>query len=117
MLNRAALLVIALWLPACVHVEEHQGPPAHAPAHGQRAKHGRGSVDMVFDSDAGVYVVVGWPDHYWYRDRYYRWLDSRWMVSVKLDGDWADCSSQGLPPGLARKHGRDNHPVPASRKR
>ena len=120
MLHRSALIALALGTTTLgctqivyrsappVHVEEaRRGPPPHAPAHGYRHKHVShgSSVDLVFDSGLGVYVVVGWPDHYWRDDHYYRWVDGTWMVSVKLDGGWISCGSSRLPPGLVAKHG------------
>jgi hypothetical protein len=137
MLGRTSILALAICaggLGACTHVEHHhthlppaatearRGPPPHAPAHGYRHKHHThaGSVDLVFDSGLGVYVVVGWPDHYWSDDHYYRWVDGGWLRSAHLDGGWAACSSGRIPPGLAKKHakhGGKNKSHPASRRR
>jgi hypothetical protein len=124
-----ALIVSAGGLTACIHVVEHDhpqpppgpaevrrgnGPPPHAPAHGYRRKQQTdlGSVDLVFDSGLGVYVVVGWPDHYWYQDRYYRWVDGVWMASAQLDAGWLTCSSGKVPPGLVKKHATGNGKAP-----
>ena len=113
MRNRAALLAIALYAGgpvACTHVP--------APGAVQAPRPARGSVDLIYDKKAGAYVVIGRPDYYWYRDHYYRWADGRWMVSVKLDGNWADCSPRVLPPGLVRKYARGGGPpLPASPRR
>jgi hypothetical protein len=123
--NRTALLSLllaALGPSACIHGshphtrpspghdarEARRGPPPHAPAHGYRHKHdvAHGGVDLIFDSGLGVYVVVGWPDHYWHLDRYYRFANGLWMVSARIDGGWADCEPGRIPDGLREKHAR-----------
>jgi hypothetical protein len=138
MLSRSALLTIALTasgLVGCIthhhthvppdhgHSEARGGPPPHAPAHGYRHKQHThaGGVDLIFDSGIGVYVVVGWPDHYWHRDHYYRWVDGGWMISTRLDGGWAACGDSRVPGGLFKKHprahGKKGSKHPASHKR
>jgi hypothetical protein len=125
MSHRIALLAIALGASslACTYVEHHhhappphavevrQGPPPHAPAHGYRHKHPgpAGSVDLVFDSGLGVYVVVGWPGYYWHQDHYYRFVEGAWMISTRLDAGWVSCSSGKVPPGLVKKHAGPGH--------
>jgi hypothetical protein len=113
MRKAAALLAMALCasgLVACGHVSDLAATQVQRPA--------RGSVDLIYDKNAGAYVVIGRPDYYWYRDHYYRWSDGRWMASVKLDGEWADCSPRVLPPGLVRKYARaGGPPLPASPRR
>ena len=114
MRKRAALLTIGLCFGgpvACTHTAD--------PAAAQAPRPARGSVDLIYDRGAGAYVVIGRPGYYWYRDHYYRWSDGRWMSSVKLDGEWADCSPRVLPPGLVHKHARSagGPPVPASPRR
>jgi hypothetical protein len=88
--------------------EARRGPPPHAPAHGYRHKQDvqHGGVDLIFDSGLGVYVVVGWPDHYWHRDHYYHFADGVWMVSARIDGGWADCAPGRIPDRLRHKHAR-----------
>ena len=124
----ALLVALAAFAPlACTHIDipyplegrvERAGPPPHAPAHGYRQKHHArgGDIELVFDSGLGVYVVVGWPGHYWHDDHYYRDVDGAWQVSVRLDGGWSAAPSRKLPPGLAKKH-RGKGPHPASRAR
>jgi hypothetical protein len=66
-------------------------------------------VELVFDSGASVYVVVGYPGHYYDRGRYYRRYDGRWEMSVALSGPWRVLAESGLPPGLrarTKRHGR-----------
>ena len=115
------LLAAALPLPACHHhhggggpsgpevvVRDHGGPPPHAPAHGYRHKHKTpdGTINLIFDSGLGVYVVVGWPDHYWHRDHYLRYVEGSWMTSRQIDGGWVTCGSGSVPSGLVQKHAR-----------
>jgi hypothetical protein len=130
----ATALVLSLALLGCAHGgsvtvgngEPHarrgpghgHGPPPHAPAHGYRAKHGPGdSVQLVFDSRLGVYVVVDLPDHYFWDGFYLRVEDGRWYASVSLDGGWEPRSVKSLPPGLrkkvARGKGKGRGPGPA----
>ena len=76
--------ILVTFVAGCVHHHHHSGkgasgpvvlkkagPPPHAPAHGYRHKHEHG-VELVFDSQLGVYVVVGWKDHFFSAGRYYR---------------------------------------------
>jgi hypothetical protein len=82
-----------------------QGPPPHAPAHGHRRVHDahRGDVELVFDSDLGVYVVVDLPNHYYWNGTYLRITDDGWLASAELSGGWETCASDSLPPGLRKK--------------
>src|SRR5262245_11687981 len=58
--------------PVIVREGGAHGPPPWAPAHGHRRHHQRAyqhrdaTVDMVFDSGLGVYVVVGLPNYYYW---------------------------------------------------
>lgn len=81
------------------------GPPAHAPAHGYRKKHG--NHDMSYDSGLGVYVVLGAPSIYWWDNFYWRLRDGIWVQASVFDGPWlvVENSYQKVPPGLAKKHG------------
>ncbi len=102
-------LAALLLLSAC-HPFHHEpgyagGPPAHAPAHGYRKKHG--SHDLSYDSGLGVYVVVGSPSYYYWNDFYWRLRDGIWIQASAFDGPWivVQNTQQKLPPGLAKKHG------------
>jgi hypothetical protein len=125
MSHRTALLSLALSasaLTACIHASHSHGdappgharaearraPPPHAPAHGYRHKQPTpaGRIELIFDSGVGAYVVVGWPDHYWHRDHYYRYVEGHWMTSGRIDGGWATCSANKVPPGLVQKHAK-----------
>ena len=82
---------------------EGNGPPQNAPAHGYRYK--QQGHDLVYDSNLGVYVVVGLPDYYYFNNNYYRYNQNRWYYSKDLNRDWRDYKDSKLPPGLAKKYG------------
>lgn len=120
-LSVVALISVALMCSSCLEVvvgpksakRVGHGPPPHAPAHGHRAKHPDG-VEVVYDSGSGVYVVVGFPDHYYCNGHYYRFHDDNWQVSVRIDGVWEFVADRDLPPGLRKnkeyKHVSKAHP-------
>jgi len=88
-------------------VAKRAGPPPHAPAHGYRHKqHDRSGsqLSLRFDTDLGVYVVLGQPDHYWSNDRYFRWSGAHWEVSTELGHGWSIVVNGAVPPRLAAKH-------------
>lgn len=82
---------------------KHAGPPPHAPAHGYRHRHSDG-VELVYRSSIGVYVAVGYSEHYFHKDRYYRLVDGSWQVSFRIDKGWTPVPEKKLPPGLRKKH-------------
>ena len=77
------------------------GPPPHAPAHGYRHKHQ--GVELVYDSGRGVYVVVDFPLHFYFKGNYYRLRETNWEVGVHVDGPWESVSEEALPRGLRAK--------------
>jgi hypothetical protein len=79
------------------------GPPPHAPAHGHRNKL-PSEVEVVFDTDCGVYVVVGLDKHFWLDGRYYRFYNGQWELSMTIDGGWRSVDIETLPPGLRGKY-------------
>ncbi len=83
----------------------HNGPPPHAPAHGYRHKHRHQgeNLELVFDSDRGVYIVVGVPDRYYWNGSYLRIDGDQWYASMNLDRGWEPRSDDSLPRGI-RKH-------------
>ena len=106
--------------------DHHHGPPPHAPAHGYRRKqhdayrhaHHGGDVEIVFDSELGVYVVVDISGYYYLDGMYLRIEDGRWYASAHLDDDWEPCDDHALPPGLRKKHAKRKdwpHDGPAKR--
>lgn len=78
------------------------GPPPHAPAHGHRRKCPDG-FEVVYDSASGVYVVVGYPSHYYLAGHYYRFHEDHWQISVSFKGTWQHIGKRPLPPGLKAK--------------
>ena len=94
--------------PSVGHDEAGHGPPPHAPAHGHRRNHRHGdrNVEVFFDSQLGVYVVVDTPDHYYWNGHYLRIEDGRWHASTELEGEWIARSSNSLPPGLRKKYSK-----------
>jgi hypothetical protein len=94
-------------------------PPAHAPAHGYRAKQAAkpaqpaqasGGIEVVFDSERGIHVAVGLPGVLFHDGSYYRELDGRWQVSVSGDGGWSFSVSSGVPEVVVKSK---KHPGPA----
>ena len=79
------------------------GPPPHAKAHGYRSKL-PAEVEVVFDTDCGVYVVVGLDKHFWLDGRYYRFYNGQWELSMTIDGGWRLVDGGTLPPGLRGKY-------------
>ena len=118
----ASLLAFTLALGACTHAgvvvgdshppvvtgDHDHGPPPHAPAHGYRRKHQDqhhgGDIELVFDSGLGVYVVVGFPSHYWLDGTYYRERSGSFEIAASIDGPWS--TSRSVPPGLAKGKGK-----------
>lgn len=74
------------------------GPPPHAPAHGYRHKYQE--VELVYDSQRGVYVVIDFPNHYYFKGHYYRLGEIQWEIGVNLEGPWEYISYEELPEGL-----------------
>jgi hypothetical protein len=96
-------------------------PPAHAPAHGYRAKQApkapapaKGGVEVIFDNELGLHIAVGVPGVFVHDGRYYREQDGRWQVSLRGDGGWAFTASSGVPEIIVKSKKR--HPGPAKAK-
>ncbi len=101
--------------PSDIHAETEQGgPPPWAPAHGHRRKHGHqhhhdhydadGGVRVVFDSERGVYVVIGFPHHYYDAGHYYRVDGGRWQASAGFQGPWISLEAHAVPAPLRHAH-------------
>ena len=68
---------------------------------------------MAFDKGLGVFVVVGLPGAYFWRDSYYRLQSGgRWERSERLDGTWVGIVETALPPGLRGWHGTPRSGLP-----
>jgi len=95
-------------------------PPAHAPAHGRRAKHAietpkpRTGIEVRFDSERGIYVGVSLSDILFHEGRYYREREGRWEVSLSGDGGWSISASSSVPELVVKA--KRAHPGPAKRK-
>jgi hypothetical protein len=57
-------------------------------------------MELVYDSVRGIYVVVDFPNHYYFKGHYYRLGEIQWEVSVGLGGPWEFISYEELPKGL-----------------
>lgn len=113
------LVSLALLMPVSGALAD---PPDHAPAHGYRAKgrpsraieaHApvrapRNGVEIVFDSERGVYVGIGIPDLFFKDGTYYRHHDGRWQVSPTGDGEWRRRMAFRIPDEVvaASKHSK-----------
>ena len=97
-------------LPGWPLVVHESGPPPHAPAHGHRRKHHRHhDQELRFDSNLGVYVVVGLTEVYFSNDSFIRLRGDGWQVSASLDGPWDARAEDRIPPGLRSKHHAKKH--------
>jgi hypothetical protein len=121
----SVVLVIAFALSGCLAVSidgkpnRGHGPPPHAPAHGYRHHHQ--GAGLAFDSELGVYVVLGHPDHFYSGGRFLRVHGGSWQVSTSIGGPWNFYSHASLPPGLRKKgpakakHHKSKGHVPAKK--
>jgi hypothetical protein len=75
------------------------GPPPHAPAHGYRCKHDDG-VDLEYNTHSGMYVVIGFDNHYFRDNNFFRIIDGTWKKSEHISGPWLPAPKSILPPGL-----------------
>jgi hypothetical protein len=115
----AVLAVIAMSLPQFAAAN----PPAHAPAHGHRAKQSpaalapqRPGVEVHFDSERGIHVAVGLPDVFFHDGQYYRERNGHWEISLSGDEGWQFSVSSKIPGAIvdARKK---SHPGRSSKKK
>jgi len=63
---------------------------------------------LVFDSDLGVYVVIGIPNRYYWNGYYLRIDGDQWYASVDLDDHWEKRSDDSLPAGM-KHHKKNKH--------
>jgi hypothetical protein len=132
----AALIGAALLLAGCVVQPHHDAPaPETRPAQHARPgttqsaptrvyrwkRHPRDGVELAWDTEAGVYVVLGRPAVYWDGERYLRWSRVGWQVTARLDGVWVSVSADVVPAGLRARHtaqakGGKPGPGPAKRR-
>jgi hypothetical protein len=89
------------------HVRRAPAPPLIA-SHGYRHHHE--GIALVFDRSLHCYVVEGHAHHYFYRDRYYRFVSDRWEAGGRLKGPWVSVEATALPIALRERHVvRDRH--------
>ena len=90
-------------------------PPAHAPAHGVRAKHNAhsqpqtrasGGFEFRFDSERGISIAVGLPGVYFEAGHFYRYDDGRWQMSVRSDGGWKAAKKNTTPEAIRKAHAK-----------
>jgi hypothetical protein len=88
-------------------------PPAHAPAHGVRAKHDAhsqpqtrdsGGFEFRFDSERGISIAVGLPGVYFEAGHFFRYHDGKWQVSVRSDGGWKAAKKNATPEAVRKAH-------------
>jgi len=60
-------------------------------------------VELRFDSELGVYVVVGESNLYYLSGVFYRLGAEGWAVAIQYDGPWQAVAREKLPPGLRSK--------------
>jgi hypothetical protein len=112
------LLATALVLPQLAAAK----PPAHAPAHGYRAKQKapepaprKSGIEIVYDSERGIHVAVGVSGVFFHDGHYYREHDGRWEVSLSGDGGWRISVAADIP-GTVVNAKKKSHPGPAKNK-
>jgi len=127
----AAVLGAALPLAGCIVHHHHDspapeahpapppharpGPPPHAPAHGYRKQHSRDGVELAYDAEVGVYVVLGRDAVYWDGERYLRWSSVGWQVTARIDGVWVSVSADVVPTGLRARYASKPNTRPPGR--
>jgi hypothetical protein len=121
-MQRPPLFAAALLIGALLPCASLADPPAHAPAHGYRAKHKHrdhghhggtfhSGVEVVFDSERGVHIAVGFPGLFFDAGHFYRHTEHGWQVSARADGGWHAADS--VPARVMKARG----PGPAKRRK
>ncbi len=117
------LFAVSILICALLPSASWGDPPAHAPAHGYRAKHNHhhehghhegtfhSGVEIVFDSERGVQIAVGFPGLFFNAGHFYRHTDHGWQVSPRANGGWKAAAS--VPAHVMKAKG----PGPAKRKK
>lgn len=101
LLSTGCIVVDPSGPPRAAHRHYDSGPPPHAPAHGYRHKH-RGH-DLVFNTELGVYVVVGLRDVWFLDGNYFRVMGDHFEIAVGVDGPWRVASVKAVPAPLYQK--------------
>ncbi len=87
--------------------DRHVGPPPQAPAHGYYYDHD--GVTLVFEKSLNSYLVKGHTHHYYHRNRYYRFLDNRWQMGLRIGGPWNVVAVASVPVSLRGRHKVGRH--------
>ena len=83
--------------------------------HGERRMPEGGGIEVIFDSERGVYVGVDLPNVFFHEDRYYRERSGHWQVSVRGDGAWRIAAEVPIPMSIVEANSRmSSQPGPAS---
>ena len=83
--------------------------------HGQRRTPEGGGVEVIFDSERGVYIAVDLPNVFFHDGRYFRERSGHWQVSVRGDGAWQIAGEIPIPMPIVQASGRRSiQPGPAS---
>jgi len=100
-------------------------PPAHAPAHGYRAKQGqsksvpmpepRNGIEVVFDSERGIYVGVDLPNVFFHDGHYFREQDGHWQVSLTGGDGWTVSASAVIPAEVVKAKSAKQPPAKAAK--
>ena len=76
-------------------------PEVYAPKPEYEASHRYDKKqELLFDQQLGVYLAVGHPGVYFYRDVYYRQSADGWHQANKATGPWALANKAALPSEL-----------------
>jgi hypothetical protein len=139
----AALLPVAAWpqppdhAPAHGYRAKHSKQHKHDMLHRSHHHHGHkkdrdrhrhrqdervqrqlpegGGVEIIFDSERGVYVGVNLPNVFFQDGRYYRERSGYWQVSARGDGAWKVAAGIPIPLSIVEaSSGRGTQPGPAS---
>ncbi len=63
-------------------------------------------MELVFDAQLGVYLIVGRPHHYFSAGRYLRIRAGVWQVSGHIERGWAALLFEKVPKRLRNKHAK-----------
>ncbi len=69
--------------------------------------------DMIYNSRLGLYVVLGYPNHFHDGELYYRKFEGRWQRSATLHEGWAEVRLGEVPRALLAGSPRDPSRTPA----
>jgi hypothetical protein len=60
---------------------------------------------LEYNSNLGIYVVIGLPDHYFIDGIYYKKTKHGWYSSHDAEKDWKEYRKDFLPGKLDKKYG------------